>query len=113
MKQLSNEFERQLECFGENTEKYKTFIPIYTKVKIIGKDSNESVVTISYKIKFIDSARFMLTSLSDLDDNLTDGIHKIRHKDCDWFLEFESVTDNLIKYKCLSCKIIQTRLMKN
>ena len=55
----------------------------------------------------------MLTSLSNLDDNLTDGIHKIRHKNCDWFLEYESVTDNLIKYKCLSCKIIQTRLMKN
>ena len=29
------------------------------------------------------------------------GKHK--HKDCDCFLEYESVKDNLIKDKCLSC----------
>ena len=33
------------------------------------------VVTKSYKIKFIDSARFMATSLSNLVDNLTKGIY--------------------------------------
>ena len=27
----------------------------------------------------------------------------ISHKDCDCFLEYESVKDNLVKYKCLSC----------
>ena len=67
------------------------------------KDGNESIVTISYKIKFIDSARFMATSLSDLVHNVTEGIHKIKYKDYDCFLEYESVKDNLIKYKCLSC----------
>ena len=67
------------------------------------KDGNESIVTISYKIKFIDSARFMATSLSDLVHNVTEGIHKIRYKDYDCFLEYESVKDNLIKHKCLSC----------
>ena len=54
-------------------------------------------------MKFIDCARFMATSLSNLADNLTEGIHKIKCKDCDCFLEYESVKDNLIKYKCLSC----------
>ena len=68
------------------------------------EDGNESVVNISYKIKFIDSARFMVSSLSNHVDNLAEGIHKIRCKDCDSFLEYESVKDNLIKYKCLSCK---------
>ena len=67
------------------------------------KDDNESVVTISYKIKFIDSAKFMATSLWNLVDNLTEGIPKIKCKVCDYFLEYESVKDNLIKYKCLSC----------
>ena len=67
------------------------------------KDGNESVVTISYKIKLIDSARFMATSLLNLVDNLAEGIHKIKFKDCDCFLEYESVKDNLRKYKCLSC----------
>ena len=52
--------------------------------------------TISYKIKFIDSARFMAISSSKLVDNITEGIRKIQCKDCDCFLEYESVKDNLI-----------------
>ena len=67
------------------------------------EDGNESVLTISYKIKFIDSARFMASSLSNLVDDLTKGIHKIKCEDCDCFLEYESVRDNLIKYKCFPC----------
>ena len=103
-KELANEFEGQFECLSENTEKYKIFsVPIEKKVRKVDKDGNESVVTISSKVKFIDSARFMLTSLSKLVDNLAEGIHKIKCKDCDCFLEYESVKDNLIKYKCLSC----------
>ena len=31
------------------------------------------------------------------------GIRKIKCNDCDFFLEYESVKDNLINYKCLSC----------
>ena len=45
----------------------------------------------------------MATSLPNLVDNLTEGIHKIKCKDCDCFLKYESVTGNLIKYKYLSC----------
>ena len=56
----------------------------------------------SYKIKFIDSARCMASSLSNLVDNLTKANHKIKCKDYGCFVEYESVKDNLIKYKCLS-----------
>ena len=45
----------------------------------------------------------MANSSSNLVDNLAEGIHKIKYQDCDCFLEYESVKDNLIKYKCLSC----------
>ena len=58
------------------------------KVAKIDKDRNESVVTTSYKINFIDSARFMATSLSRLVDNLTEGIYKVKCKDCDYFLQY-------------------------
>ena len=86
------------------TEKYKTFsVPIEEEVTNIDKYGNESAVAISYKIKFIDSARFMATSFSNLDDNLIEGIHKIKCRDCNFFLEYESVKDALIKYTCLSC----------
>ena len=45
----------------------------------------------------------MASLLSNLAENLAEGIHKISSKDCDCFLACESVKDNLIKYKCLSC----------
>ena len=38
----------------------------------------------------IDSARFMTSLLSNLVDNLANGIHKIKYKDCDCFLEDQS-----------------------
>ena len=104
IKKLANESAEKFECLGENTEKYKPFsVPIEKKVAKIDKDGNESFVTTSYKIKFIDSARFMASSLSNLVDNLTEGILKIKCKDCHCFLEYESVKDNLMKYKRLSC----------
>ena len=56
----------------------------------IDKDGNKSVI----KMKFIDSLRFMATSLSNLVHNLTEGIHKMKCKDCDCFHEYESVKDN-------------------
>ena len=68
----------------------------------IDKDGNESVVIISYKIRSY-RARFMAASLSNLVDNLTAGIHKVKRNDCDYVLEYGSVIDNSIKYKCTSC----------
>ena len=45
----------------------------------------------------------MGSSLSNLVDNLTERIHKTKCKNYDCFLEYESVKDNLIKCKYLSC----------
>ena len=104
IKELVSAFEGEFECFGQNKEKYKTFsVPMKKEIKKISKDGNEIVTTISYKIKFINSSRFIASSLSNLVDNLSEWIRKIKYKDCDCFLEYESVKDNLIKYKCLSC----------
>ena len=57
----------------------------------------------------------MPSSLPNLVDNLAKGIHKIKCKECDGFLEYESVKDNLIKKinAYLAIKIVQARLMKN
>ena len=80
----------EFEYLEENTEKYKTFsVPIEQEFTKIDKYGNESIVTISYKIKFIERARFMATSLSNLVVNLTEGIHKIRCKDCDVFMNMK------------------------
>ena len=74
----------------------------YKEAIKIDKDGNESVVTISYKIRSY-SARFMAASLSNLVDNLTAGIHKVKRNDRDYILEYGSVINNSIKYKCTSC----------
>ena len=50
----------------------------------------------------------MASSLSNFVDNLPEGIHKIKSKDCNCFLEYESVKDNWN----LAIKNIQTRLMR-
>ena len=71
IKKLAEEFKGEFECLGENTEKYITFsVPLK-------KESNNSK-KITYKLKFIDSYRFMSTSLSSLVDNLS----KVYDKEC-------------------------------
>ena len=52
----------------------------------------------SYKIKFIDSARFMASPLSNFIDNLAEGSHKIK-----LFFEHEGANDNLISHNYLCC----------
>ena len=104
IKELANEFEGKIECLGENKKYYKNFsLPIEKEVREINKNGNESVVTISYKIKFIDGARFMATPLSNLLENLSEGIHKIECRVCDCFRKYESLKDTFIKFKFLSC----------
>ena len=43
-----------------------------------------------------------MATLSNLVDNFTEGIHKIKCEDSDCFLIYESVKDNFRKYKYLS-----------
>ena len=79
IKELANGLKGKFECLGENTEKHKTFsVRIENKIKKVDKDGNGDIPTVSYKINFIDSARFMVSSLSNLIDNLAEEIHKIR-----------------------------------
>ena len=55
----------------------------------------------------------MASSLSNLFDNLAEGIYEIKCKDCNCFHEYESINQNLIKNKCLSWnKNYSNELMK-
>ena len=63
--------------------KEKPFLFQWKKSYKIDKEGNGSIATISYKIKSIDSEKFMASSLSDLVDNLAEGTHKIKVKDYD------------------------------
>ena len=47
---------------------------------MIVKNGEEITKTISYRLQFIDSARFMTSSLSNLVSNFAEVIHKIKCK---------------------------------
>ena len=85
IKQLAREFKGYFHCLGENTEKYITFsVPIK---KVLDNDNDNDnysdsdddndkeknkVKTVTYRLKFINSYRFMQGSLSNLVDNLSE-----------------------------------------
>ena len=85
-----------LKCLGKNTEKYITFsVPLKKEIK----NKNKII-----EIKFIDSYRFMSTSLSKLVDNLSEGIHNNRYVDCKSCLEYMKNKDEKLIFRCFSCK---------
>ena len=108
IKELVKEFNGNFECLGENTEKYITFsVPIQKKIE--NKD-----IEITYKIKFIDSYRFMSMPLSKLIDNLSEVIHNNTCVDCKSCLDYVRSTsvygtytktkNEKLIFKCFNCK---------
>ena len=82
--QLAEEFKGELDCIGENMEKYTTFsVPI--------KKKRDDSKTVTYKLRFIDSFRFIPTSLSELVDNTSENFTVV---------ECESCTENNRCKKC-------------
>ena len=101
IKELAEESEGQFECFRENSEKYITFsVPIKK-----GLDNGQSITC---KIKFIDSFRFMSSSLSNLVDNLSEGLHSDKCTDCKSCLDCRITKDDQqcctqLIFRCFEC----------
>ena len=96
IKQLAKEFDGRFECLAENTEKYITFsVPI--------KKELDNGKTVTYKQNFIDSFRFMSTSLSKFVDNLSE-IYIKECKGCKSVCGFVALKNNKLHYKCNECK---------
>ena len=100
MKELAKEFNRNFECLGENTEKYITFsVPIKKEI-----ENKNKIIELTYKLKFIDSFRFMSTSISKLVDNLSEGLHNNRCVDCKSYLDYMITKDEKLIFRCFTCK---------
>ena len=102
IKELAEDFKGQFECLGGNQEKYITFsVPIK---KELGNGKS-----VTYKIKFIDSFRFMSRSLSNPVDNLSEGLHNDKCIDRKSCLDYMSVKDDQhsctqLIFRCFKCK---------
>ena len=87
---------------GENTEKYITFSVPIKKVldndidsdnDIDNDNDKNNVKTVTYRLKFIDSYRFMQDSLSNFVDNLSEINNEPRSKFTD---SMRSITNSLL-----------------
>ena len=99
IKELAREFGGNFECLGENTENYITFsVPIKKEIR-----NKDKIIEMTYKIKFIDSYRFMSMSLSNLVDNLTEGLHNNRSLDCESYLDYIKTKNEKLILKFFNC----------
>ena len=129
--ELANSLKENLIVQEKILKKYKTFSVSVTKdVKLIDKNGENVTETISYKLQFIDSARFMANLFSNLVDNPAEGIHKIKCKHghdnknakrvelntkiVSAVLNTQTLKIFLLEYKCLCCnKNYQKKFDKN
>ena len=87
IRELAKQFKGNMECIRENMEKYITF-------SVLLKTINKNGKPIIYKLKFIDSFRFMATSLS----NLTDNLSEVNKKECKSCKERKKYINKLYLY---------------
>ena len=110
MKQLAEKFKSQFKFIGENDGKWYYFL-----VPIKKERDNDKAAT--YKLKFIDSFRYMPTSLTNIVDNLS-GIYKkiqsaacleekhAKRKSIQSECDFIDLKNNKLRYKFKECKKI-------
>ena len=61
------------------------------KILNTSKKENESGMIVTYKLKFINSLKFIGSPLSSLADNFAEGLHKSKCKDCRCCVEYVAV----------------------
>ena len=100
---LAIEFKGELNCIGDNMEKYIIFsVPI--------KKECDNGKTITHKLKFLDNFRFMSNSLSELVGNMSGIFNSIEYKSCIGRIKINSeccfvdLKNNRLIYKCKECK---------
>ena len=104
IKELAEKFEGEFQCLGENPETCITVsVQIKKEITKKDKDGNDKITKIPYKIKFIDTYRFMATSLSNLVNNLSEGFHNDKCTNCKSCLDYMTTKDEQLIFRCFSC----------
>ena len=74
LKELAEEFKKQITCIGENTQKHIAITVSIEKVIRTDKNGEEITNNISFILQLIDSIRFMASLSSNLVSNLSEGL---------------------------------------
>ena len=98
---------------------HNIYIPV-EEVTRIDKNDEETTKDIYCILEFIDRAKVMTSSLSNLVNIISEGLHRIKrklghnnkkyetcgikYKYCDCFLEYKIFKNDLIEYRCLVWK---------
>ena len=100
---LAEEFKGDLDCIGENMEKYITFfVPI--------KKKHDDGKIITHKLRYIYSFRFMSASLSNLLDDMSGIFNSTECQSCmerekiNLECKFVGLKSNVLIYRCKECK---------
>ena len=104
IKELTEVFEGNIGCLGENTEKYITF-SVLIKITKIDKDGNDKIIKISYKIKSLSTAldlcqtRYQDLLIIYLMDFMVTSVEIV-----DLFLDYMISKDEELIFRCFECK---------
>ena len=97
----------------ENSQICKSFsVPLKNEIIKTDKDGKKSIESISYKMKSIDSTRFISSSLTHHVDNLSE-IYKENYSDknCESKCELKGVKNSKLFYECKKCRKVQFKQM--
>ena len=79
-------------------------MPIKKEITKKDKNGDDKIMKISYKIKFIDSFRFMSSSLSSLVYNLSEGLLSDKCTDCKSCPDYMTTKDEQLIFRHSECK---------
>ena len=92
---LAEKIEGQLECFAENREKCINFsVQIEKELEHCERE---------FRINFLDSVRFMTSSISSFAGNLAEELHNSKCKDSKSCIEYIKAKNKLLIFECLKC----------
>ena len=60
-------------------------------------------MTVRYKMKYINSIKFMANWIPHFADNLAEGLHKGKRRDYKYCLDYVNVIDDLLIFNCSDC----------
>ena len=79
-------------------------MPIKKEITKKDKDGNDKIIKISCEIKCIDSFRFTSIALSNLVDDLSEGLHSDKCTDCKYCLDYMTTKNDQLIFRCFECK---------